>query len=762
MNLLGRLIGIAFSFLLLLLLVLIDPLPASAQFLYLDANGNGVSDPSDLLDPNGTTQVDIWLDTAHNRDGTPAICDTDAGTALTINSWEVVMRAIGGTVEWGPLDNVLPISRVRACFASDADTTDPTWYHNGWGGSTVLEPGLYHVATLRIRVLTGAPAIVFRPFHPEQPTDLTSFGTRCPCLQGDNTYRLGEDWYDASGLGEGLIADAGGPYLVRINEPLTFDSSQTLNVQGGTLTYAWDFGDGASGSGASPTHSYAEPGEYQVRLLVSNGSASHETSTSVSVLPSLPPIADIGGPYSGNVGIPVFFDGRGSSDPNGDAIWFAWRFGDGTGSGESHVYHTYYQPGNYTVTLVVYDGYSSTAAQALARIDPGTPRPPVANAGGPYHGLVGVALQFDADGSMDPDGDPLQYRWIFGDGNEGSVRHARNTYDEAGTYEVILEVSDGVFTVSDVTTAVIDVPQGGPPTASAGGPYQGVTRSPIVFQGAGSTDPDGDALTYRWDFGDQTTGEGPSPSHSYREPAQYGVVLTVSDGQYSAEARTTAFVNRGADVKGRVFLEGGARDLALAALGSTVVVRLEPIDASFTRDEIDAGRIVLRNDETYRRSAITAEGADPDAGDSDGNGVEELAVVFRSADVANLLSHVTRSSSARLTLEATFQDGGHVTTEWAFRVIPADSRLVVRPNPFNPQAVVTFVTKQPGSVSAHLYDTAGRLVKTVLRDQAMDAGPHDLPIAARTDAGSGLSSGVYFLRLTGPDGVVVTRVTVAK
>ena len=762
MNVQGRLIGIAFF---LALLVLLDPLPASAQYIYLDANGDGLNDDTDVLDPNGSTRVDIWLDTSRNKDGSPAICDTDVGTPLTINSWEVVLRAVGGTVEWGPLDNMLPISPVRSCFASDADTTDPVWYHNGWGGMSLLEPALYHVGRLRIRVLTGAPTIVFRPNNPAQPTDLTAFGTKCPCLQGDNTYRLGEDWFDAAGIGEGLVADAGGPYLVRINEPLVFDSSETLNVRGGTLTYLWDFGDGGEGSGASPTHSYAEPGDYQVTLRVSDGSATHETWTTVSVLPSLPPIADIGGPYSGNVGIPILFDGRGSSDPNGDPIWFAWRFGDGTGSGDSNPFHTYFQPGTYTVTLVVYDGYSSSSAAALARIDPGTPHPPVADAGGPYHGYAGVRLQFDGSGSTDPDGDPLQYRWFFGDGNdEGSVRSPHNTYAEAGTYEVILEVSDGIFTTSDATTAVIEVSQGAPPTASAGGPYHGVTRAPIVFEGGGSTDPDGDALTYRWDFGDQTSGEGASPSHVYVEAAQYGVVLTVSDGTFVTEARTTAIVSHGVPPKARAFLMGGARDLALSALGSTVVVRLEPIDATFRRDEIDAGRIVLRNDVAYRQGSIAAQGADLNAVDSDGNGVEEISVVFRAEDVKDLLSNVARPSSVRLTLEAGLQTGGHADAEWTPRVIPADSRFaaVVRPNPFNPQAVVTFVTNRPGTVSAHLYDTAGRLVRTVLRDQQMDAGPHDLPIVARTDAGAGLSSGVYFLRLEGPDGVVVTRVTVAK
>ncbi|HEU5310574.1 MAG TPA: hypothetical protein VFV24_03880, partial [Candidatus Eisenbacteria bacterium] len=129
MTLQGRLIGFAVF---LLLLVLHHPVPASAQYLFLDTNGDGVNDANDEVDPSGVTRIDIWLDTAHDMDGSQAFCNTDAATPLTINSWEVVLQAVGGTIEWGPLDNKLPLSTVVACFAADSDTTDPVWYHNGW------------------------------------------------------------------------------------------------------------------------------------------------------------------------------------------------------------------------------------------------------------------------------------------------------------------------------------------------------------------------------------------------------------------------------------------------------------------------------------------------------------------------------------------------------------------------------------------------------------------------------------------------------
>ena len=764
MTLVGRLIGLAF----LLILVLHVPIPASAQHLFLDTNGDGVNDSSDEVDPSGVTRIDIWLDTNHDADGSPAFCNTDAATPLTINSWEVVLQAVGGTIEWGPLDNELPISPVSACFADEADTTDPVWYHNGWGGHFILDPGRYHVGTLRVRVLTGTPAIAVRPYDPAQPNDLTSFGTKCLATQGDNTYRLGEDWLDAAGIGEGLVADAGGPYQARRNAPVTFDSRETMNIQGLPLTYEWDFGDGEQGTGPSPTHTYTRVGSFRVTLRVSDGTLSHETWTTVSVLESTSPLADAGGPYSGVTGVPILFDGRGSSDPNGDRLLLLWRFGEGTSGVGEYVFKTYFQPGTYNVSLQVLDGTGLTDTdETVARIDPGPQRAPIPAAGGPYQGFVGVAVHFDGTGTVDPDGDNLQYRWIFGDGGEeGSVRTPHHTYGEAGVYEVVLEVTDGTFATSDVTTATITVePQLGlPPTASAGGPYTGEARRPIAFEERNSSDPDGDALTFTWNFGDLVTGTGRSTSHVYRDAGHYGVILTVSDGRHTVEARTTVFVQPARAIQGRAFLPRGENVITETALRGSMNVRLEPVEGSFTLNEIDRRQLVLMCEGSFLTYGAFSAAVDPNGGDSDGNGQNEIAALFRGEDVARLLSHLPPTATARFTLIAPLREGGEIVAEWTARRVPRDGgfQAIVRPNPFNPQAVVTFVTTRSGTVRAQLYDTAGRLVRTLLRDQPMEGGTHDLPIVARNDTGTTLSSGVYFLRIEGPDGVLVKRVAVAK
>ncbi|HET8754993.1 MAG TPA: LamG-like jellyroll fold domain-containing protein [Solirubrobacteraceae bacterium] len=120
--------------------------------------------------------------------------------------------------------------------------------------------------------------------------------------------------------------------------------------------------------------------------------------------------------------------------------------------------------------------------------------PPDGSRDGPYGDIV--ALAEGPDGSL----------WYVDTGpfeneNAGAVRRIRNTNADR------------------------------PPTAViAGTPTSGPAPLTVTFSSAGSADPEGGPLTYRWDFGDGTTSTQANPSHTYAESGAYTVRLTTSDG----------------------------------------------------------------------------------------------------------------------------------------------------------------------------------------------------------------------------------------
>lgn len=77
-----------------LIAVAATPREGLNQYIYLDTNGNGVHDAGDLLNGRSATNLDVWLVTNANRDGSPAGC-SDAGYPLSITGY------IGGSGTFG-------------------------------------------------------------------------------------------------------------------------------------------------------------------------------------------------------------------------------------------------------------------------------------------------------------------------------------------------------------------------------------------------------------------------------------------------------------------------------------------------------------------------------------------------------------------------------------------------------------------------------------------------------------------------------------
>jgi RHS repeat-associated protein len=178
--------------------------------------------------------------------------------------------------------------------------------------------------------------------------------------------------------------------------------------------------------------------------------------------------------------------------------------------------------------------------------------PPVASAGPDQTRLVGDTAQLDGSGSTDADGDLLAFQWSFVSRPAGSAATlsepsaVRPTFhvDSPGTYVVQLVVSDGPSS-SLPDTVRIDTANSRP--RADAGPDQTVPVGTLVeLDGGGSSDVDGDPLTFRWSLvaqpiGSQATLTDPAssrPAFTVDLPGTYVAELVVNDGALDSVADT--------------------------------------------------------------------------------------------------------------------------------------------------------------------------------------------------------------------------------
>jgi len=92
------------------------------------------------------------------------------------------------------------------------------------------------------------------------------------------------------------------------------------------------------------------------------------------------------------------------------------------------------------------------------------------------------------------------------------------------TFTVLVEDYGGNKATKSVKYTVLH-----PPIANAGSDQNTFERESITFDGTGSTDPDGDIVSYAWNFGNGMSGAGINPSHTYTLAGEKIVTLTVTD-----------------------------------------------------------------------------------------------------------------------------------------------------------------------------------------------------------------------------------------
>ncbi|MCB0071660.1 MAG: PKD domain-containing protein, partial [Caldilineaceae bacterium] len=192
--------------------------------------------------------------------------------------------------------------------------------------------------------------------------------------------------YQGPAVTQPPAARINGPTRGLVGEQLTYDGTSSRAAEGSEIVnYQWTFSDGAVSTGDRVTHVYAQPGVYNVTLVVVDDKGLSGTATiQVRIDPVEPaatptptqtptpevtvPPAPVPGftiaPEQRPAGQPVQFDAS-QSVASAPIVNYVWDFGDGTTGQGVQTEHVFATAGTYQVTLQVTDENGQSAASTL-------------------------------------------------------------------------------------------------------------------------------------------------------------------------------------------------------------------------------------------------------------------------------------------------------------------------------------------------------------------------------------------------------------
>jgi hypothetical protein len=276
------------------------------------------------------------------------------------------------------------------------------------------------------------------------------------------------------------VADAGQNQSVAFPGTISLDASASSDPDNDPLTFSWAFltippgsalvaSDIVDGGGGTASFIPDELGFYIIEVTVDDGDLSDTSRVVVTVFNpggNSPPVADAGSDQGANTGDTVTLDGTGSFDADGDPFTYDWIFlslpatsslGPGDIGGFFTATPTFVPDveGTYTFMLSVSDGTTTNRDQVDVVVSFANSAP-VADAGSDQVVSPGETVQLDGSNSSDADGDALVYTWTlvppggsFASLSDLTAESPTFVADVAGSYLLVLQVSDGIESVLD-------------------------------------------------------------------------------------------------------------------------------------------------------------------------------------------------------------------------------------------------------------------------------------------------------------------------
>lgn len=354
---------------------------------------------------------------------------------------------------------------------------------------------------------------------------------------------------------ESPVANAGEDQVICAGHMIYFDGTRSTDVDGLVNSFEWDFGDGITGGGATPSHVYEKAGKYRVSLRITGdqvGNCDYTDSDYMIVTVHEAPVSSFACPTDFPMGETVRFDATQSSGNGANIIKWEWNFGNGQTSTIENPTHTFIKAGSHIITLTITTDSQTQCNKTVSRKSININAPPKAITGDNIFGGVNQVITLDGSKSYDPDGAISLYRWDLGDGTIDNGMEISHQYSKPGVYKVLLLVQDNTDLINNIDTQQLTITINHPPEPVISIISKDKTRpqheshflgtfcmnEKIHFSGAESKDAEGNIAQYSWTFGDGTSGTGKEIVHQYKSFGEYIVNLIVDDASQVNNSKT--------------------------------------------------------------------------------------------------------------------------------------------------------------------------------------------------------------------------------
>jgi gliding motility-associated-like protein len=299
-----------------------------------------------------------------------------------------------------------------------------------------------------------------------------------------------------------------------VNCNLPFTVNFTATTAGTGNTYAWDFGDNATGTGATPAHTYTTAGSYTVKMVVTSPYTCKDSVIKTDLVV-------LGSTTAFTVTSPVCV-GQNLTLANNSlpaAASQVWDFGDASSSTAANPVKSYATPGTYTITLT--NTYAGGCTKTSTRTVTVLAKPTVAFVADRTNSCTAPAtINFTSTVTGG-----TSYSWNFGDNGTSTAANPTHTYTITGSYNVTLTVTSAngcTETLVKNNYIIVQKPQ----ITIAGLPKRGCL--PLTIQPVPTIVTNDVVTGYQWNFGNSNSSTQQNPTYTYNTVGTYDVSLTVT------------------------------------------------------------------------------------------------------------------------------------------------------------------------------------------------------------------------------------------